>query len=88
MAIDAVVTAVEWNLDGTAVMRLGPRMEDDGSYSLTGQDSLLVLNPPKYFDAIVETPVWGNTKALYVGRRQIANRVGWNAIRLLGRTKP
>lgn len=88
MAIDAVVTSVEFNLDGTAVMRLGPRLKPDGGYSLAGQDSLLVLNPPKHFESIVETPVWGNTKGLYVGQRQIARRVGWNAIKLLGRAKP
>lgn len=85
MAIDAVVSAVEWNDDGTALIRLEPRIMADGRASMTGQSSLLVLNPPDHFDAIEGTPVWANLKAMYVGRKQIAQRIGWNAIRLLGK---
>ncbi len=82
MAIDAVVTAVEWNLDGTATMRLGPRLRPDGLYSLPGQESLAVLNPPKHFDAIVGTQVKGDSKSISVNGRTIAARIGWGAIKL------
>lgn len=84
MAIDAVVTEVTFNLDGTAVMKLGPRTDD----ILPGQDSLLVLNPPEHFDAIVGTKVWGSTTALMVGKRVIGKRIGYGKLRLTPRSKP
>lgn len=78
LAIDAVVTDVTFNLDGTAVMRLGPRLEGQ----LPGQDSLLVLNPPQHFDAIVGTKVWGNAQFLMVGNKKLGRRIGYGQVKL------
>jgi hypothetical protein len=78
MAIDAVVTEVTYNLDGTAVMKLGPRVADQ----LPGQDSLLVLNPPRHFDAIVGTRVWGNSKFLMVRDKKLGRRIGYGQVKI------
>jgi hypothetical protein len=82
MAIDAVITAVTRNQDGTADLQLGPRDTPHGK-SCPGQSTLTVVNPPPGLEAAVGTEVWGGSDFLMVGDVHWANRVGYTRARLI-----
>lgn len=85
--IDGVIRSVELLLDGSASVSIGPRLTPEGNFTEVGHDFLIVLNPPKFFESIIGTPVWGCTRKLYVNKTLIGDRVGYNGIRLTGRGK-
>ena len=83
MAIDAVVTGVKRNADGTATMTLGPRATPHGQ-SCAGQSSMTILNPPAgRLDGMVGTEVWGSADTLMVGDTKWASREGYTRCRLV-----
>ena len=83
MAIDAVITGVTRNPDGTADIALGPRKTPHGD-SCPGQPRMTVLNPPAHFEAAVGTEVWGGDGYVMVGDRKWADRIGYTRLRLTG----
>jgi hypothetical protein len=84
VSIDAVITGVTRNPDGTATLSLGPRRSrSDGSLSEPGQTRMTVLNPPPGLEAAVGTEVWGGHDRLMVGERKWAEIVSYGACRLV-----
>lgn len=81
--VDGIVRSVETLLDGTALVQLVPRVDDNGRAMEVGHEALIFLNPPKHFDALVGTPIWGTEKKLYVLGKLFGDRVGYNGVRLV-----
>jgi hypothetical protein len=81
VSIDAIVHAVEYPGDGTAVLRL----RDPSPTRCCGQSSLTVVNPPpgSLLDAAIGEHLWGNDRAIMIKNRQWAERIGYVRIRLL-----
>lgn len=84
MSIDAVITKVIRNADGTATILLGPRRPGGDP---PGQARMIVMNPPLSFEACVGTEVWGGDDCLMVGETRWAEREGYARLRLLGQRK-
>lgn len=80
MSIDAVITGVTRNPDGTASLHLGPRGD-----SCPGQTRMTVENPPPDLEAAVGTEVWGGDGYLMVGDTKWADRIGYTRLRLCER---
>ena len=81
MSIDARVTNVVYNDDGTATLHLEAR---DSRVGPAGQSSLTVLNPKPHMDAMVGVEIWGGDDRIIVGREKLfAWRVGYGSIRLV-----
>jgi hypothetical protein len=84
VSIDAVITGVRRNQDGTATLSLGQRKPSGGGNpSEPGQSRMTVLDPPPGLEAAVGTEVWGGDSALMVGERKWAERVGYTSCRLV-----
>lgn len=80
MSIDARVTEVIRNHDGTATMKLGDR---DSRHSC-GQSSMTIVNPPAGdLSGIVGTEIWGGGQSLMVGDKKFANRIGYTRCELV-----
>jgi hypothetical protein len=89
VSIDAVITGVRRNPDGTATLSLGPRRpRGGGNPSEPGQSGMTVLNPPPGLEAAVGAEVWGDADTLMVGERKWAERVGYTSCRLVGGHPP
>jgi hypothetical protein len=85
MSIDAVITDVRRNPDGTATIALGPRETPYGQ-SCEGQRRITIENPPPgRLDGLVGTEVWGGSESLMVGDTKWADRVGYTRARLVRR---
>jgi hypothetical protein len=82
MSIDAVISAVEYPGDGTAILRLKDRIRGSGE---RGQDAFTVTNPPPgaLLDAVIGMEVWGNSTDIMIGDRRWARRLGYCRIELL-----
>jgi hypothetical protein len=80
MAIDAVIAGVR-KASGEVKLYLEPRRG-----SCPGQETLVVLNPPKEFRdlaCLVSVEIWGGSDKLRVGDELIARRDGACAISLV-----
>lgn len=81
MSIDAEITEVEYNPDGTATLHLVARDERAGP---AGQRRLIVENPKPQMDVLVGTCIWGGDSNIMVGRETVfAKRIGYTRIRLV-----
>lgn len=80
MSIDAVISDVSRNPDGTATLHLMPR-----GNSLVGQPRLTVENPPANLEASIGTEIWGGCSEIMVGDTRWADRIGYTRIRLKGK---
>lgn len=80
MSIDAVITDVEYEKDGTCRLDLGPRGTLNGS---GGQKSLYVTNPKPNMDACVGTEIWGGSGSIMVGDTLWARRNSYTEIELV-----
>jgi hypothetical protein len=84
VSIDAVITAVTRNPDGTATLSLGPRTpRGGGNPSEPGQSRMTVLDPPPGLEAAVGAEVWGGDSVLMVGEKKWAERAGYTSCRLV-----
>ncbi len=79
MSIDARITAVRYNDDGTATIDLEPA---DDTRAPAGQERLIVVNPRSHMDALVGVQVWGSANTIMVRDTVFADRLGHIRIRL------
>lgn len=77
MSIDAKVTRVERNEDGSGYLLLGPRGKEG-----PGQKRLYFEKSPKEVLNLTGREIWGGANEIILGREaSIANRIGYTSIR-------
>lgn len=80
VAIDATVTRVDINPDGSGCLHLAPRDCTDGTQSTPGQNRLTFLVAPKKVHALTGKDIWGGTGDILLGSRKIADRAGYEML--------
>lgn len=81
MSIDATIIGVTYLSDGTAKLML----EQSDSSRCAGQNSLIVLNPPKDMSGIIGCNIWGSSDSILFGDKKIAKRIGYSRIELVSK---
>lgn len=81
MSIDARVTAVIHNEDGSGKLMLEDRPARFGGVAgIAGQPALVFDSAPHDVTALNGRDIWGNDSVLMLGDRQFAKRVGFTRI--------
>jgi hypothetical protein len=82
MSIDAVVTDVVVNSDGSGELRLGdrPPQRPGDNAGIAGQSVLSFEAAPADVVGLAGRQVWGGESSLMLGERQIARRDGYTRI--------
>jgi hypothetical protein len=80
MSIDARISRVEYNPDGTATFHLEPR---DPRTAPAGQSKLIVSNPRPGLELLVQVEIWGNDSTIMRGDVKFAERLSATKIKLV-----
>lgn len=78
MSIDAIVSDVRYNDDGTATLLLA----DGGPGRINGQPAMTVVNPNPHLFGLIGLSLWGNSEVVLHGDTILFDRIGYTQLRM------
>lgn len=84
MSIDARVTGVSFDRDGTGRLTLEDRPAKPGGHpGIAGQKSLSFTSAPDIVTNLIGLNIWGGSDSILLGEHEIAERWGYTRIKFV-----